>query len=152
MKKTIYDQGGEDPLQETKAFVAQWMNFLDNLQQTIVEYEQLKLRAAALEKENAALSDTLEQRKKDDEWSSRVTYDNVVDQIASNEDAAQRDNARKLIEPLLKKSQVTQLRKDIKRRVKELNEDSSANIVIEQAEVTVNGNYQDVHDNETVNL
>ena len=57
---------------------------------------------------------------------SRVTYENVVEQIASNEDASKRDDARKVFEPLLKRSQVTQLRRDIKRRVKELNEESGS--------------------------
>ena len=65
----------------------------------------------------------MEQWKKGDEWSNRVTYENVVDQIASLEDASKRDDARRMFEPLLKKGQVTQFRKDIKRRVKELNED-----------------------------
>lgn len=122
----LNQEKGEDPLQVTKAFVAEWMNCLGNVQQMMDEYEQLKQRVAALESENAALTETLEQWKNNDEWSNRVTYENVVEQIASLEDTAQRDNARRLIEPLLKRAQVTQLRKDIKRRVKELNDDGDA--------------------------
>jgi hypothetical protein len=49
-----------------------------------------------------------------------VTYENVVELIASYEDASQRDEARKLLEPLLKKEQVRQLRRDIRQKVKEL--------------------------------
>jgi DNA repair exonuclease SbcCD ATPase subunit len=79
-----------------------------------------------LEEEKARLEDTVEQLKKDDEWTSRVTYENVVEQIASNEDASKRDDARKVFEPLLKRSQVTQLRRDIKRRVKEVNDESGS--------------------------
>ena len=127
MTEMILNQAkGEDPLQVTKAFVADWMTCLENIQQMMTENEQLKQRVTALESENAALTETLEQWKNNDEWSNRVTYENVVEQIASLEDTAQRDNARRLIEPLLKRGQVTQLRKDIKRRVKELNEDGDA--------------------------
>ncbi|MBR5656302.1 MAG: hypothetical protein IKW98_06425 [Prevotella sp.] len=124
MTQMIFNQeNGEDPLQGSKAFGAELMNWLGGVQQMMTEYEQLKQRVAALERENAALTDTLEQWKNNDEWSNRVTYENVVEQIASLEDTAQRDNARRLIEPLLKRGQVNQLRKDIKRRVKELNEE-----------------------------
>lgn len=124
MTQMIFNQeNGEDPLQGSSAFVAELMTWLGGVQQMMAEYGQLKQRVAALEKENAALSDTLEQWKKGDEWSSRVTYENVVDQIASLEDTSKRDDARRLIEPLLKRGQVNQLRKDIKHRVKELNEE-----------------------------
>ena len=119
-------QGGEDPLQDVKAFMAQWMKHWSDVQQMLEENEQLRQRVAAQESEIAALTETIEQWKKGDEWSNRVTYDNMVDQIASLEDASKRDDARRMFEPLLKKSQVTQFRKDIKRRVKELNEDSDA--------------------------
>ena len=126
MTQTIINQGNEDPLQEAKAFVAQWMNCMSSVQKVLVENEQLRQRVAALESENAALTETVEQWKNGDEWSNRVTYDNVVDQIASLEDASKRDDARRMFEPLLKKSQAAQFRKDIKRRAKELNDDSDA--------------------------
>ena len=126
MTQTIVNQGGEDPLQEAKAFVAKWMNCMSTVQEVLEENEQLKQRVASLESENAALTETVEQWKNNDEWSNRVTYDSVVEQIAACEDAKERDEARKLIEPLLKKSQVTQFRRDIKRRVKELNEEGDA--------------------------
>lgn len=123
MTQMIFNQeNGEDPLQGSMAFVAKLMTWLGSVQQMMADYGQLKQRVAALEKENAALSDTLEQWKKGDEWSSRVTYENVVDQIASLEDTSKRDDARRLIEPLLKRGQVNQLRKDIKHRVKELDD------------------------------
>lgn len=60
------------------------------------------------------------QALRNDSWTSRVTYENVVEMIALNEDAAVRDEMRKVFEPLLKKAQVQQLRCDIKRKVKEL--------------------------------
>ena len=126
MTETLMNQGGEDPLQDARAFVAEWMTHLGTIQQMLEENAQLKERVTALEAENAALTDTIDQWKKGDEWSSRVTYENLVEQIAACEDAKERDEARKLIEPLLKKSQVTQFRRDIKRRVKELNEESDA--------------------------
>ena len=123
MTETINQNMEGEPLQKMKDLTAQWANYFNSIQQILEENEQLQQRVAALESENAALTDTLEQWKNNDEWSNRVTYDNVVDQIASLEDASKRDDARRMFEPLLKKSQVTQLRRDIKKRVKELNED-----------------------------
>ena len=122
----MMNQGIEDPFQDVNAFAAKLMMCMNAYQQLKEENEQLRQRVAAQESEIAALTETIEQWKKGDEWSNRVTYDNVVDQIASLEDASKRDDARRMFEPLLKKSQVTQFRKDIKRRVKELNEDSDA--------------------------
>ena len=119
----IFNQGNDDPLQEAKAFMTQLMTHFATMQQALEENVQLKQRVASLESENAALTETLEQWKNNDEWSNRVTYDNVVDQIASLEDTSKRDDARRMFEPLLKKGQVTQFRRDIKRRVRELNED-----------------------------
>ena len=126
MTEEIFNQGNEDPFQDVNVFAVKLMMCMNAFQQMQEEKDQLIQRVAALESENAALTETVEQWKKGDEWSNRVTYDNVVDQIASLEDASKRDDARRMFEPLLKKSQVTQLRKDIKRRVKELNEDSDA--------------------------
>ena len=126
MTYTFNFQEGEDPLRAMKDFGTQWTNYFMSVQRMTADYERLQVRVEQLEKDKTRLTEALEQAKKNDEWASRVTYENVVDQIASNEDAAQRDNARRLIEPLLKKSQVTQLRKDIKRRVKELNDDGGS--------------------------
>jgi hypothetical protein len=126
MKEENFDKvGADNPLQSMKDFVAQLMNFFNGVQQALAENEQLRQRVAKLESENAAFSETIEQWKKGDEWASRVTYEGVVEQIAACEDAKERDEARKLIEPLLKRSQVTQFRRDIKKRVKELNEENS---------------------------
>ena len=91
MTETMMNQGGEASLQDVKAFVAQWMKCLSDMQQALEENEQLRQRVAALESENAALTETVEQWKKSDEWSNRVTYDNVVDQIASLEDTSKND-------------------------------------------------------------
>ena len=122
----MMNQGNEDPFQDVNVFAVKLMMCMNAFKQMQEEKDQLIQRVAALESEKAVLTETVEQWKKSDEWSNRVTYDNVVDQIASLEDASKRDDARRMFEPLLKKSQVTQLRKDIKRRVKELNEDSDA--------------------------
>lgn len=123
---TIKKQEVDDPLQETKDFGKRLANYFAKVHQIMDEYDCLLQRVATLEEEKARLEDTVEQLKKDDEWTSRVTYENVVEQIASNEDASKRDDARKVFEPLLKRSQVTQLRRDIKRRVKELNDESGS--------------------------
>ena len=123
MIQTILNQGSDDPLEDAKAFMARLMTLFGTFQQVLDDNVRLRQRVTALESENAALTDTLEQWKSNDEWSNRVTYDNVVEQIASLEDTSKRDDARRVFEPLLKKSQVTQFRRDIKRRVRELNED-----------------------------
>lgn len=90
------------------------------------------------EREKEKIGAEMEAMKRKDEWANRVSYENIVDQIASLEDASKRDDARRVFEPLLKRNQVTQLRNDIKRRVKEMNSESSGtNITIGQAEVKV---------------
>ena len=125
MKEEIFDKtGADDPLQALKDFGAQWTNYFSGVQQVMAENEQLRQRVAEQDGTIAKLEEALEQQKKGDEWASRVTYDNVVDQIASLEDTSKRDDARRMFEPLLKRSQATQFRKDIKRRVKELNEEN----------------------------
>ena len=103
-------------LQEMKDFWVKFANFINGVQQILAENDCLRKRVATLE-------ETIE-KQKNDPWTSRVTYENTVDQIASFEDASKRDDARRVIEPMLKKSQVAQLRRDIKKRVKELNEES----------------------------
>ena len=124
MTESIFQLTEEEPLQQIKVLTAQWASYFNGIQRALDENERLRQRVAALESENTALTDTLEQWKHNDEWSNRVTYDNVVDQIASLEDTSKRDDARRMFEPLLKKSQVAQFRRDIKHRVRELNEDS----------------------------
>ena len=109
--------------------------------------EDLRIQMNELKAENEELK-----ARMNDGWTDRVTYDNMVEQIASYEDPAQRDEARKLIEPMLKKNMVTKFRRDIRNRAKELNEGNGANITIQQAEVKVSGNWNDVHDNQNVKL
>ena len=108
MLETISQNMEEEPQKDLKDLTAQWAKYFNGIQQMLDENERLRQRVAALEKENAALTDTINQWKNNDEWSNRVTYDNVVDQIASLEDASKRDDARRMFEPLLKKSQVTE--------------------------------------------
>jgi len=116
----------EDSLEKLNDLTAQWANYLNGIQLVLEENKQLRQQVAMLENKIEALTDTIDQSKKNDEWSNRVTYDNVVDQIASLEDASKRDDARRMFEAMLKKSQVAQFRKDIKHRVKELNEEGDA--------------------------
>ena len=61
MTDTLMNKGGEDPLEEAGAFVAKWMTHFGTIQQVLEENAQLKERVAALEAENAVLTDTLEQ-------------------------------------------------------------------------------------------
>ena len=76
------------------------------------DLERMERRIAELEEELA--------KYRNDEWASRFAYENVVEMIANNEDAAVRDQTRKVFEPLLKKEQVRQLRRDVKRKVREM--------------------------------
>lgn len=115
----------EDALKDDmKDFVAQWVRFFSGVQKVMADNEQLRQRVAQQDEKIEKLEEALEQQKKSDEWASRVTCEGVVEQIAACEDAKERDEARKLIEPLLKRAQVTQFRRDIKKRVKELNEEN----------------------------
>lgn len=108
---------GEDPLCVVRQFSQSIHSLMVNYDEMAVRLEQSQLRIRELEQENERL---LLEQQKNDLWSSRVTYENVVELIASYEDASQRDEARKLLEPLLKKDQVRQLRRDIRLKVKEL--------------------------------
>lgn len=153
MNNTVNQQDDGNPLKELVAFGKKWTSYFSGVEQLVNEHARLQEYVAKLEEEKsqleddkaqleadkAQLEDALEQAKKGDEWSSRVTYENVVEQIAACEDTKERDEARKLIEPLLKRPMVTRFRRDIKRRVKELNDESMgvANITIGQAEVNV---------------
>ena len=133
--------------------IREWAEMAHEMVVKLEELEATKLELATAQAEIKALKAELDAMKKaDDEWGSRVTYDNMVEQIASYEDPAQRDEARKLIEPMLKKNMVRKLRADIKRKVNESNEGNGTNITIQQAEVKVSGNWNDVHDNQNVKL
>lgn len=101
----------------------------DDLKQKMVEWNKEKEKMAA----------DMEAMNKKDEWSSRVTYDAVVDQIAACEDAKERDEARKLIEPLLKKDMATKFRRDIRNKAQALS-NGGTNITIEKVEGDFNVN------------
>ena len=88
------------------------------------DLERMKRRVAELEEELA--------KYRNDDWTGRVTYDNVVDLIASNEDAAVRDQTRKVFEPLLKKETARKLQRDVKRKVKEMEEADGVGAVAPQ--------------------
>lgn len=92
----------------------------------------LQRRLASVEAENAAMKARL-----NDGWTGRVTYESMVEQIAACEDASERDEARKLIEPMLKRETARKFREDIKQKVKELNGEEGVHIQIGQAEVKV---------------
>ena len=64
MTETINQQMEEDPLQnqqQMKDLTAQWAKYFNGIQQELDENERLRQRVAALESENAALTETLEQ-------------------------------------------------------------------------------------------
>lgn len=108
---------GECPLNVMKLMTQSAQSLIVDYEDMACRLQQAELRNKELEQENERLRG---EQMRQDLWSSRVTYENVVELIASYEDASQRDEARKLIEPLLKKEQVRQLRRDIRLKVKEL--------------------------------
>lgn len=113
--------------------------------------DDLKQKMAEWNKEKEKMAADMEAMNKKDEWSSRVTYENIVEQIASLEDPSKRDDARRVFEPLLKKNQVAQLRKDVKQRVKQMNEESNGP-TINAEKVEVNGPMYEITGNENVNI
>ena len=120
---------GEDPLKVVRLFTQSIHSLMVSHEETAYRLQQSELSIRELEQENERL---LLEQQKNDLWSSRVTYENVVELIASYEDASQRDEARKLLEPLLKKDQVRQLRRDIRLKVKELESAEEAGEVPEE--------------------
>ena len=69
MTEAINQHEKDEPLDEMKDLTAQWANYFNGIQHVLEENERLRQRVAALESENAALTDTLEQWKKGDDWS-----------------------------------------------------------------------------------
>ena len=122
---------GDIPLEESVAFAGQLSKFLNGFYQLRAENEKLKeenrAKGAKIDEQQETidrLQDELEQSRKGDEWAQRVTFDAVVDEIASDEDAAQRDLHRRFIELLLPQKLVKLLRRAVKKRVKEINEEN----------------------------
>lgn len=109
MNKSNENYEGKDPLEIAELMGGQLLAVVNELKEMKALLLQRVNRIKDLEKQVEEM--------KNAPWSSRVTYDNVVDQIAACEDAKERDEARKLIEPLLKKEMATRFSKDIRRRI-----------------------------------
>ena len=105
MKENIINLEGGDPLKIVEALANYIKDLNDKIKAQDDKIQELTKKLDVL---------------RNDPWSSRVTYENVVELIAQNEDSAVRDETRKVFEPLLKKEQVRQLRRDIRLKVKEL--------------------------------
>ena len=80
----------KDPLQFAKQYLQNFQSLVVNYEEMSSRLEQAELRIKELEQENERL---LSEQQKNDLWSSRVTYENVVELIASYEDASQRGKA-----------------------------------------------------------
>ena len=122
---------GKTPVEEAIAIAGQLSKLLNGFDQLRDENEKLKednrAKDAKIDEQQETidrLQDELEQSRKGDEWAQRVTFDAVVDEIASDEDAAQRDLHRRFIELLLPQKLVKVLRRAVKKRVKEINEEN----------------------------
>ena len=107
------------------------------LQEVRLSFETLETELKQKDRRIAELERECE-RLRNDPWASRVTYDNMVELIASYEDARERDEARKLLEPMLKREQVRQLRRDIKRKAAELNAEEAS---VSPTTIHVEGDY-----------
>jgi hypothetical protein len=122
------------------------MNYCYDAVETCDKLRESQRKAQLLELENTALKTLV-----NNGWTNRVTFENVVEQIAAYEDSATRDEARGLIEPLLKKDMVLKLREAIKKKVKEQHGEK-AETVINTRNVNVDGPLYGIHNNENVNL
>ena len=129
MDNIFINPEGRTPLNVIKLMTQSAQSLIVDYEDAVCRLEQAELRVKELEQENERL---LSEQERNALWSSRVTYENVVELIASYEDASQRDEARKLLEPLLKKEQVRQLRRDIRLKVKELEKAEEAGEVPEE--------------------
>ena len=90
-------------------------SYCNDVVENCTKLRELQRRVDAVETENATLKARL-----NDGWSDRVTYENMVDQIAACEDTSERDEARKLVEPMLKRDMVRKFREDIRQKVQEM--------------------------------
>ena len=122
---------GKTPVEEAIVIAGQLSKLLNGFDQLRDENEKLKeensAKDAKIDEQQETidrLQEELEQSRKGDEWAQRVTFDAVVDEIASDEDAAQRDLHRRFIELLLPQKLVKVLRRAVKKRVKEINEEN----------------------------
>ena len=122
---------GKTPVEEAVAVAGQLSKLLNGFDELRDENEKLKednrAKDAKIDEQQETidrLQEELEQSRKGDEWAQRVTFDAVVDEIASDEDAAQRDLHRRFIELLLPQKLVKVLRRAVKKRVKEINEEN----------------------------
>ena len=96
--------------------------------------EDMRKMKQEWETEKEQMAEEREAMNKKDEWAKRVTFEAVVEQIAACEDAKERDEARKLIEPLLKRDMVARFRREIRNKVKELSEGNATSISIGKVE------------------
>ncbi|MBO4802673.1 MAG: hypothetical protein J5545_12555, partial [Bacteroidaceae bacterium] len=108
------------------------MNHCRDLVDACDKVSELLQRVAVLEAENEAQKAQL-----NDGWTNRVTFDNMVEQIAACEDASERDEARKMVETMLKRDVARKFREAIRNRVQEQNVQEGAKIQIKRADVQV---------------
>ncbi|MCR5140344.1 MAG: hypothetical protein K6B45_09310 [Bacteroidaceae bacterium] len=126
--------------------------FNDCLGVLMASYERLLAELAESRQSEANLREEAE-RLRNDPWASRVTYDNVVEQIAACEDPHDRDDARRIFEPMLKRDMVRRFRADIRRKAMEMHEPKAPPVSI----ITLNnahfdGPMNEITDNDNVNI
>ena len=94
----------------------QWFvtDYCNDVVENCNRVRDLRRRAEAQEAELTSMKARL-----GDGWTDRVTYDNMVEQIAACEDPRERDDARKLIETMLKRDKARKFREDIRCKVLE---------------------------------
>lgn len=119
--------------------------YCNDLVACIDKMREWQRKTKALMEENATLKALF-----NNGWTNRVTFDNMVEQIASNEYPAQRDEFRMLVEPMLKKDMVIKFREAIKQKAYELHGGSSTTINAQTVEV--NGPMYEITGNENVNI
>lgn len=115
-------------------------------------YESLLDELEELRRCEADLREEVE-RLNNDPWASRVTYDNVVEQIAACEDPHDRDDARRIFEPMLKRDMVRRFRADIRRKAMEMHEPKAPPVsFITLNNARFDGPMNEITDNDNVNI
>ena len=168
MVETILGKTGADaPLQNLKDFVAQWTNFFHVVQQVMAENEQLRQRVAEqdekfekqaetvnqLTEKNAALEMKLsEMTKLSGDVAKKSSQEGLLKAVRTfvNRSKQKRIEKRMAVKELLLElanANSIVFPADLAATIDALDDEHS-----EPKTVTVNGNYNDVHDNGSVGL
>ena len=167
MKETMMNKGGNDPLQDVKTLVANWMKCFGDMQQALDENEQLRQRVAVLESE-VEQHRKLWQEEKELRKMLEMQLNEMTKLSASVAGKTSQDELLKALRVFVNTSKRKRLEKRtlVKEMVLELvlangivlPEDLATTInslddeQVEPKVFNVTGNYNDIHDNKNVGM